>query len=216
MKMKKIRTTLTITAMMGLLLTGCQHQGDDASALQFKDWDDPEAMLAKQGFYGPRNDDFIPLYEQDLKNQFSDLAIPQPKDIPGAPGSGIPSLDQFRQASKDLAAIYQNVYFNTDDHIIRKPEYVQIINRIAQHLAAHPKLVLSIGGHCDERASEAYNLSLGTQRSNYVRGLLVKKGIDPNRIHTISYGKEQPADPGHHPTAWAKNRRVEFRIHEKE
>ena len=35
-------------------------------------------------------------------------------------------------------------------------------------------------------------------------------GVDPNKIRTISYGKDKPADPGHDEAAWSKNRRDDF------
>lgn len=205
-----------------LVLSGCTYSGGPLSALQTrweklkKLWgDDTEGMLASEGFYGPLDDEFIPLEEDDLHTQLSESAIPQPKEIPGAPGGNIPSLGQFRKAFADLAQIFQNVYFNTDDHILRRPEYTQVIDRVATYLKKHPNVYISVGGHCDERGSEAYNLSLGTRRSNYVRTALVQRGINPNRIHSISHGKEQPVDKGHNPSAWARNRRAEFRIWEK-
>jgi peptidoglycan-associated lipoprotein len=44
---------------------------------------------------------------------------------------------------------------------------------------------------------------------------LVFLGITPERISTISYGKERPVDPGHTEEAWAKNRRDHFVIIKK-
>lgn len=205
-----------LMALAGLLcLSGCSRSSDDGDGLgakwqQFKSkWGDDDRAMA----YG--DDEFMPLYEDDLGMQLADSAIPQPKDIPGAHGSGIPSLDQFKLALGDVAKVFQNVYFNTDDYVLRKPEYVQVIDRIAAYLQKHPNTYVAVGGHCDERGSESYNLALGTRRSNYVRSLLVQRGADPNRIHSISYGKEQPVDMGHTPSAWTHNRRVEFKIHEK-
>ncbi len=204
------------------LLSGCSHAGGPLSALQSR-WeklkslwgDDTEGMLASEGFYGPIDDDFIPLEEDDLQMQLAESAIPQPKEIPGSPGSNLPSLNQFKRAFADLAGVFQNVYFNTDDYVLRRPEYTQVIDRAAAYLKKHPNVFISVGGHCDERGSEAYNLALGTRRSNYIRSLFAQREVNANRIHSISYGKEQPVDQGHNPSAWARNRRVEFRIWEK-
>ncbi|MCX6909634.1 MAG: peptidoglycan-associated lipoprotein, partial [Verrucomicrobia bacterium] len=41
---------------------------------------------------------------------------------------------------------------------------------------------------------------------------LTSTGVDGNKLQTISYGKEKPADLGHGEEAWAKNRRAEFII----
>ena len=68
----------------------------------------------------------------------------------------------------------------------------------------------AIEGHCDERGTEGYNLSLGDKRANSLREYLVNLGVSPERIHTVSFGEAQPADNGHNESAWAKNRRGEF------
>ena len=43
-----------------------------------------------------------------------------------------------------------------------------------------------------------------------MRDYLIRLGISGDRLVTISYGEEDPADPGHSESAWAKNRRAEF------
>jgi len=72
--------------------------------------------------------------------------------------------------------------------------------------------VIKIEGHCDERGTVEYNLSLGEKRAKATMDYLVGLGIDPGRISIISYGKERPADQGHTEAAWSKNRRCEFRV----
>jgi len=217
--MKALRIVLLLIT---LSLAGCSRSSDAMAGLRTK-WEqlksiwgeDSEGMLASEGFYGPLEEEFVPLQEEDLEMEFADAAIPQPKEVPGSLAGGIPSLNQFRSAFADLAKIFQNVYFNTDDYVLRRPEYVQVIDGIAKYMKKHPNVHVSIAGHCDERASEAYNLALGTRRSNYIRSLVVQRGADPNRLHAVSYGKEQPVDLGHNSSSWSRNRRVEFKIYEK-
>lgn len=155
-------------------------------------------------------EDFIPLRDEDLKSQFADGAIPQAKNDLGM--GGVPGMDQFRTPSAELAAIFSQLHFNTDDHILRSKEALAAVDRIGAYLKNHPNMLVVVEGHCDERGPEAYNLSLGARRANYVRSLLVKKGADLNQIHTISYGKEKPSVSGHDPDSWSKNRRAEFKI----
>ena len=135
--------------------------------------------------------------------------------MPGAIGSSIPSIDQFVKPASHLASLYQNLYFNTDEHVLRSKEYYKNIANIAEYMKKNTDTYIFVSGHCDERASEAYNLALGTRRANTIRNLLVKHGVNPNHIYTISFGKEMPSDLGHTQDAWAKNRRVEFKIFEK-
>ncbi len=176
---------------------------------------DSRLLESPDEFSGPTDEEFIPLKDEDLKTQYTYLGIPQPKLSPGVQGSPIPSIDHFSTPSDALALLFQNVYFNTDEHILRKKKYYQSVNDIASYMKKHPNLFIFISGHCDERASEAYNLALGTRRANTIRNLLIKKGVNSNRIYTISFGKEMPLDPGHTTDSWAKNRRVEFKIFEK-
>jgi peptidoglycan-associated lipoprotein len=75
--------------------------------------------------------------------------------------------------------------------------------------------VVTIEGHCDERGTAEYNLALGERRAVAVKTYLVSLGIAPDRVRTVSYGKEFPFDPGHTDEAWAKNRRGHFVITSK-
>lgn len=177
---------------------------------------DSKMIESEDEFTGPQEEEYIPLKDEDLKTQFADLSIPQPKQVPGAIGSGVPGIDKFVKPTSHLATLFQNLYFNTDEHVLRKAESFKTIADIADYMKKHENLYIFVAGHCDERASEAYNLALGTRRANTVRSLLVKKGVNPNHIYTISFGKEMPADLGHTAEAWSKNRRVEFKIFDKD
>jgi len=73
-------------------------------------------------------------------------------------------------------------------------------------------LRLVIEGHCDERGTEEYNLALGERRARAAYEFLILLGVESNRMQIVSYGEEFPADPGHNETAWAKNRRDEFKV----
>jgi peptidoglycan-associated lipoprotein len=39
---------------------------------------------------------------------------------------------------------------------------------------------------------------------------LVSLGVAGSRLHTVSFGKEKPLDPGTGEAAWARNRRAHF------
>lgn len=225
--MKKLYVNMTlVTSAACLLLTGCRNNGsvwdDTKSATTFNGADGRtlwgnigESEFAAEDLIGPADEDFIPLQDEDLKSAFADGAIPQPKHSPGEEGSGLPSIDRFIPPPSQLAAIFRTVYFNTDDHVLRGKDYMATIDKVASYLKEHPNTYIFVAGHCDERGPEAYNLSLGSRRANYVRTLLVQKGVDLNQIHTISYGKEQPVARGNSQDVWSKNRRAEFKIYQK-
>ncbi len=90
-----------------------------------------------------------------------------------------------------------------------------VVNTNADMLRKYPTWVITIEGHCDERGTAEYNLALGERRAVAVKTYLVSLGISPDRLRTVSYGKEFPFDPGHTDESWAKNRRAQFVITSK-
>jgi peptidoglycan-associated lipoprotein len=87
-----------------------------------------------------------------------------------------------------------------------------VLQASAQVLKQQPTWQITIEGHCDERGTAEYNLSLGERRAVAAKTYLVSLGVAAERLRTVSYGKEFPFDPGHDETAWAKNRRAHFVI----
>ena len=102
--------------------------------------------------------------------------------------------------------LLKDIYFDFDKYDIR-PGDAEILKANAALLMRQPTVKIQIEGHCDERGTTEYNLALGEGRANSAKKYLISLGMSPDRISTISYGKEKPLDPGHHEEAWAKNRR---------
>ena len=178
---------------------------------------DAESRLvsSKQEFFGEEEYGFVPLSDTDMQSNYVDYTVPQAKEVPGEIGGDIPGIDAFSKPSRSQNAIFSTIHFNTDQHVPNTKESFGSLAKMASYLKKHPKAYIFVAGHCDERASEAYNLSLGTRRSNYIRNYLVKLGVHPDQLFTISYGKENPTAFGHSESMWSKNRRVEFKIYEK-
>ena len=101
------------------------------------------------------------------------------------------------------------VHFKFDSAVVQDSEQANVAS-VAEALKADANAKLLIEGHCDERGTGEYNRSLGERRALALREALAKIGVDAARIRTISYGKDQPVDPGHNEAAWAKNRRGQF------
>ncbi|HJX14971.1 MAG TPA: peptidoglycan-associated lipoprotein Pal [Candidatus Deferrimicrobiaceae bacterium] len=107
------------------------------------------------------------------------------------------------------ALTFENIYFDFDKSFIRN-DAKPILAKVAAYLKKNPGSKLQIEGHCDERGTSEYNMALGQRRADSTKKYLVNLGIAGNRLSTISYGEERPADPGHNEAAWAKNRRAVF------
>jgi peptidoglycan-associated lipoprotein len=127
-------------------------------------------------------------------------------------GSGIaenPNWDvsQFNQDRGALAAY--TIHFAYDSAVIRDNDQASL-QQVASALQSNPNAKLLVEGDCDERGTEEYNRSLGERRALAAREGLAKLGVNPDRIRTISYGKDKAIDPGHDEAAWSKNRRADF------
>lgn len=114
------------------------------------------------------------------------------------------------KVNRDILAAY-TVYFDFDRSTIRAGERAKV-EEVGRYLLENPGQGVRIEGHCDERGTEGYNLSLGERRALAVREYLLNMGIPDNRVDTISYGEDRPAAIGNTEEAYAKNRRGEFLV----
>lgn len=108
----------------------------------------------------------------------------------------------------------ETIYFGFDASTLDSASKGTLM-RNAQILKDKPSLKVQIEGHTDERGGIQYNIALGDRRANSVRAFLIDQGVSSMQLTTVSYGKEKPLDYGHDESAWAKNRRANFRITEK-
>ena len=122
---------------------------------------------------------------------------------------GSRSLDAINRDSP-----LQPVYFALDSFEI-SPEARVILQASAEVLKQQSTWQITVEGHCDERGTAEYNLSLGERRSIAAKTYLVSLGIAADRLRTVSYGKEFPFDPGHDEAAWNRNRRAHFVVTSK-
>lgn len=224
----KLRQWFVLSILLVLSLSGCQRSS-------YEVWEDTKTCSRYFGkgvrslfgghedgreytYYSPWNQEaeFIPLAtEEDFEDpSVTDLA-PQAKDSPGDPGSPIPGIERFQYPQGKLAQLFNTIHFGTDQYEIQGEENLQILHRIAQHLNKAPSTYVFVEGHADERGAAAYNLALGARRANAIRTHLIKIGVNPDQLFTISYGKERPQIDGHGEFAWSQNRRGQFKLYER-
>jgi outer membrane protein OmpA-like peptidoglycan-associated protein len=91
-----------------------------------------------------------------------------------------------------------------------KPQYRDILNRIAGVLMTLRGFSIYVYGYTDDIGTQAYNLKLSERRAEAVRNFLVEAGINPKIITTKGFGKSDPLRPGNSEQARAANRRVEI------
>lgn len=137
-------------------------------------------------------------------------------NLAGVTGSdiyGVPLGDERMPVGTEYAGQYQPVYFDYDSSQINASERAKI-EQVADALRRSPGKGLIVEGHCDERGSSEYNLSLGERRALAARAYLIGLGLDGSRIQTKSYGEEKPAALGHDESAYRLNRRAEFILYD--
>jgi peptidoglycan-associated lipoprotein len=151
-------------------------------------------------------------------------APPEPLPEPEPPVASVPaepaiagsnvdynarSLDELNRESPLQPVFY--VYDSADV----AGDMQATLQKNAEILKQYPSWVVTIEGHCDERGTAEYNLTLGERRAQASRAYLVSLGIPAERLKTVSYGKEFPFDPGTTEEAYAKNRRAHFVVTSK-
>lgn len=114
---------------------------------------------------------------------------------------------QREQAMSDLS---QRIQFAFDSYELSQ-DARGILQHKAQVMKSTSGVSMVIEGHCDDRGTEEYNLALGERRARAAYEFLVLLGVAPDRLSIVSFGEERPLVKGENETAWAQNRRDEFR-----
>ena len=105
-----------------------------------------------------------------------------------------------------IVNVGDRVFFGYDSSDLDSDALELLQDQVAW-LKQNSDVSVTIEGHCDERGTREYNLALGEKRAQAVKNYLIGLGINPDRVSTISYGKERPAVVGSNDGAWAQNRR---------
>jgi peptidoglycan-associated lipoprotein len=112
------------------------------------------------------------------------------------------------KTSSDL----KDIYFKFDQYDLDDASRDILYKNATFLKVKSPIAKIEIQGHCDERGTNNYNISLAERRAKSTKIYLVSLGVDPKRIHTISFGEEKPLCMENKEVCWSKNRRSHFRI----
>ena len=103
-----------------------------------------------------------------------------------------------------------DVYFDFDKFDLR-PDARERLAKNADFMKAHPTFEFLVEGHCDERGTNEYNITLGGSRTSAATGYLQSLGVS-NSMRTVSYGEERPVCTQSNEACWQQNRRARFVI----
>jgi len=194
MKLNKFANLLVIGLVLTVAASGCRKKPVGVTNL-------PGARAGGPGGMGPGNA-ISPA--QPIPNRPGTDGVDNPFVHPSNPPGNREGWIEDPQALKT-----DTVYFDFDSSVLKASEKPKVA-AVADYLKANMGKAVKVEGNCDERGTEEYNRSLGERRALAVREELIRLGVGPTEVDTISYGKDRPADPGHDEAAWKKNRRDDF------
>jgi peptidoglycan-associated lipoprotein len=124
-------------------------------------------------------------------------------------GAGLAgSAAQVPGSTEDFSANVGDRVFFAEDKTSLTDEGKDTLVKQAAWLKKYQDVVIQIEGHADERGTREYNISLSAKRATNVRNFLISQGIKANRVSSIAYGKERPAQLCDAEECWSQNRRA--------
>ena len=121
------------------------------------------------------------------------------------------------EAPKEMTIVLDERSLNFDfDKSNVKPEYYDLLKNIKEFVEQN-NYEITIVGHTDSVGSNQYNFGLSRRRAEAVKAKLLEFGLAEDRIVGIeAMGEEQPIATNATKEGRAQNRRVEFKLVQRE
>ena len=121
------------------------------------------------------------------------------------------------EAPKEMTIVLDERSLNFDfDKSNVKPQYYDLLKNIKEFVEQN-NYEITIVGHTDSIGSNAYNFKLSRRRAESVKAKLLEFGLTEDRIVGIeAMGEEQPIATNETKEGRAQNRRVEFKLVQRE
>lgn len=133
-------------------------------------------------------------------------AAPAPAPAPAARPAPAP---QPPAATKVTYAA--DAFFDFDKAVLKPEGRAKLDDLVGKIKGINLEVIIAVG-HTDSVGADAYNQSLSVRRAEAVKGYLVSKGIEKNRVYTEGKGEKQPVADNKTAEGRAKNRRVEIEV----
>jgi outer membrane protein OmpA-like peptidoglycan-associated protein len=130
-------------------------------------------------------------------------------------------LENLRLEDKMVLGMKQGATFAFDSAGLSK-EAKNEVDRFLKELeergpaSGADRRVFVVAGHTDGTGKPDYNYQLGQRRAERVAGYLVsEKGMDPMRVHVVSYGDSKPIASNQTREGRRENRRIELLVYQQ-
>jgi len=122
------------------------------------------------------------LFKKPPQVQLSEQKLPEPKIM----------MFVLDPKADEKVVVFGDTHFDYDKSTLNQ-EAKMLLDMNVQSLKENPKIDVRMAGYTSAEGSEEINQKLSEQRANTVRDYLIEKGIAPERITVIGYGRTRPA-----------------------
>ena len=134
---------------------------------------------------------------------------PAPAAAPPAPPAPPPPPPPAPVSEKVTFAA--DAFFDFNKSTLKPEGKAKLDDLVGKMGGINLEVIIAVG-HTDSVGGDAYNQKLSVARSEAVKGYLVSKGVEKNRVYTEGKGKKQPVADNKTAEGRAKNRRVEIEV----
>jgi OOP family OmpA-OmpF porin len=168
---------------------------------------DPFGLCWRTGAWTPA--DAVPGCDGEIAKP---VAAAAPAPAPAAAPAPAPAPAPVRSAPvSEKVTFVADAFFDFDKAVLKPEGKAKLDNMASQLKGMNLEVVIAVG-HTDSVGSDSYNQKLSTLRAEAVKGYLVSKGIEANRVYTEGKGEKQPVADNTSASGRAKNRRVEVEV----
>jgi OOP family OmpA-OmpF porin len=137
---------------------------------------------------------------------------PAPAPAPVAAPAPAPAPAPVAVVAAPAKVTYAADAFFDFDKAVLKPEGKAKLDDLVSKVKGISLEVIIAVGHTDSVGKDEYNQKLSVARSEAVKGYLVSKGIEKNRVYTEGKGEKAPVADNKTSEGRTKNRRVEIEV----
>lgn len=195
-------------------------------------WDSNLALLAGINYAFGAKEQPKPKAEPKPEPKPEPVVAPAPKPTPapvpkpvdgdddkdGVPNSidKCPNTPAGHKVDSDGCSKLVNLHVNFDTASYKiKDTYKSKVQEFADFMKTMPNYDAKIVGHTDSVGSDKSNQTLSENRANAVKNLLIKDGVEANRISSKGMGEKAPVASNDTAEGKAENRRIEAELIKK-
>ena len=136
---------------------------------------------------------------------------PAPAPVAPPPPPPPPAVVVPPAPVQEKVSFAADAFFDFDKSKLKPEAQAKLADLVDKTKGVNLEVIIAVG-HTDIVGSDGYNQKLSIARAEAVKGFLVNKGIEKNRVYTEGKGSKQPVADNKTAEGRAKNRRVEVEV----